>query len=392
MSGSRLSQRLPRRGVCVAVALGSLVAYLLLRWLEAPSMVDLATYRAEGAAIRHGHPLYASIHAPGGLLATYPPFAALVFVPLSFLSWTVTQLIGNAVDLALVGVVAWLSCRFAGVDRARLVDGALLLAGAALWCEPVFDTLSFGQVNLAVVALVLADFARPPGARGRGVGIGLAAAIKVAPGIFVVYLLVTGRYRMARNAIVTFVVTVLLSGAVDFSDTKLYWTKLLFDTGRVGDIANGTNQTVQGAVARLSRDDVTSRAGTVGAFVTLVLLLVGAALVYRRLGDRWGLTVAAVAGLLASPISWSHHWVWCVPMLAVAATQRSRAAVLAVGFWLWLPFAVSRRATDIRLFPTWELLWTNWYVVFGASWVVAAVVKARRVVASPVPERLQLVA
>lgn len=44
-----------------------------------------------------------------------------------------------------------------------------------------------------------------------------------------------------------------------------------------------------------------------------------------RTGDFWGVQVTALVSLLVSPISWSHHWVWCVPLLiGLAALARHK--------------------------------------------------------------------
>ncbi|WP_073386743.1 glycosyltransferase 87 family protein [Jatrophihabitans endophyticus] len=363
----------------VLVAVLSLAAYVVNRYLVDPRIVDLATYRAEGAALREHRNLYGDIGAPAGLLATYPPFAAVLFVPLSLLSWPATQVVGNVVGGGLVGLVAWQSCRLAGIGRDRLLAATLALAAVALWCEPVYNTLSFGQVNLGVVALVLSDFLRPAGSRWRGVGTGLATGIKVAPGVVVLYLLLTGRLRMAATAAGTFVLTIAVSALLTPGGTKAYWTDLLFDTDRVGDVANGTNQSVQGMIARLTRTNAVSHAGTAAAFLALVLAAACAVYAYRRLGDPWGLCVIAVGGLLASPISWSHHWVWCVPLTAVVVAHRPRWLPLVLVYWSWLGFLLSRRASEILHFPAWQLFATNWYVVFGAAFVALAFVTARRV-------------
>jgi alpha-1,2-mannosyltransferase len=75
----------------------------------------------------------------------------------------------------------------------------------ALCTEPVRQTLGFGQVNLWLFALVLLDLVvlGRTGSRWAGAGVGIATAIKLTPGLFIVYLLVTGQWRAARTATVT---------------------------------------------------------------------------------------------------------------------------------------------------------------------------------------------
>src|SRR6185503_21371042 len=72
----------------------------------------------------------------------------------------------------------------------------------ALIFEPVRETITFGQVNTLLLTLVAGDMLLGV-ARGRrwaGVGIGLATAIKLTPGVFILYLLITRRWRPAGVA------------------------------------------------------------------------------------------------------------------------------------------------------------------------------------------------
>jgi alpha-1,2-mannosyltransferase len=358
----------------------SVAAYVVVRWLVHLPLVDLATYRAEGLAVREGVGLYGQIGAPAHLLATYPPFAAILFVPLSYLSWAESQLLANVANVLLVALAAWQCSRLVGIDRARIVDTTIGLAAVSLWSEPVYNTLGYGQVNLVLLCLVLWDFLRPAGSKWRGVGIGIAAGIKLTPGAVIVYLLLTRRFRMALTSGLTFLLTIAMSLLVLPTSTGRYWTKLLLDTTRMGDLANGTNQSVQGMLARLTGSNEIARGWTLAAALVFVIAALSSVYVYRRLGEAWGLTVIAVGGLLASPISWSHHWVWCIPIAAVLVARKPRWLALVAVFWAWIA-AVSRfprRADDILVLPPWERALTNWYVLFGVAWVIFAVIVAHR--------------
>ena len=61
------------------------------------------------------------------------------------------------------------------------------------------------------------------------------------------------------------------------------------------------------------------------ALVTAVAGLACAALLDRAGHPLPGLLACALTGLLISPISWDHHWVWIVPGVAVAAAYAVRA-------------------------------------------------------------------
>ncbi|MFL6111252.1 MAG: glycosyltransferase 87 family protein, partial [Catenulispora sp.] len=168
-----------------AFAAVSLVGYLAVRALAQPSMIDMVVYQAEGKAVLHGRDLYGDgVHIPtaGGnvLPATYPPFAALLFAAISWIPVGALKVLVTAANIVLLGVVAHLAARLVGgrLDRPSGAERWALIAAiaaAGLWFEPVWTTLRYGQINLALCALILFDLTRPPTSRWpRGLGIGLA--------------------------------------------------------------------------------------------------------------------------------------------------------------------------------------------------------------------------
>ena len=168
---------------------------LVLVWQPA-GFSDISVYRAEAQALSDGMDLYGPLPGVHGL-GTYPPFAAAVFTPL-LLVRTRSQTCCRSSSTSC----SWSPRRTspcAAHDAGDLRVGVPLLAAVALWCEPVMLNNGFGQINLLILCLVLWDFSLPEDSRWRGVGIGLAAALKVTPGIFIVYLLVTKRFRAARG-------------------------------------------------------------------------------------------------------------------------------------------------------------------------------------------------
>jgi alpha-1,2-mannosyltransferase len=363
----------------------SLAVYLVVRSLVDPAMIDFAIYRIEGDAVRNGISLYSHLDTPQDFQATYPPFAAILFVPISLIPWLASQVIANAINIALIWVVSWQSCRLVGVPDRRLPDLSLLLAAVSIWAEPVYTTLGNGQINLVLLALVLADFLRSDDSRWRGIGIGIATGIKVTPGVFVLYLLLTRRFRMAATAVVTFALTVAVSTAVVPSDTWKFWSKILFDTSRVGELANSTNQSVQGLLARATRSIDLASGWALLAGLAAVVAIGVAVFAYRRLGDAWGLPVAAVAGLLGSPIAWTHHWVWCIPITALLVTRLPRWSPIVLIFWTFALFYLPHKAPQVLTFPDWKLALTQWYALFGLVFVALAFVTARRTGAIDTP-------
>jgi alpha-1,2-mannosyltransferase len=179
--------------------------------------------------------------------------------------------------------------------------------------------MGFGQVNLFLVALVLADVAAL--GRGRpwaGVGIGLAAAVKLTPGVFVLYLLLTRRWRAAATATGTFLVASLIALAVDPRTSIQYWTTTLWETNRVGRLDKTSNQSILGVFARLDLPQQPGRRLWLAlALAVLAVALWRAVRAYRRGDDLVGVTLTGLAGCLISPISWTHHLYWVVPAAVV---------------------------------------------------------------------------
>ena len=157
------------------LAVPSLLGYVVFELtLDTPSFVDLWVYRAEGLAVRDGLDLYGPLPGVHGV-NTYPPFAALLFVPATFISITGLKVLSVVANLALLFVVSWQSVRRVRGAGPRTAVAGCALAAVALWTEPVITTISYGQINLLLLALVLWDFNLPPDSRLRGVGVGLAA-------------------------------------------------------------------------------------------------------------------------------------------------------------------------------------------------------------------------
>jgi alpha-1,2-mannosyltransferase len=294
--------------------------------------VDLSVYRYGGAAVGHGVPLYDGADPQTGLPFTYPPFAAMLMVPAALLPMPrVVGLWTAAGVLALAAVLARVLREYdVPVPAARLAAGT----GAALAAEPVWSNLSFGQVNLFLMAAILLGVLSPSRTL-PGVLVGLAAGVKLTPLVFLVLLALTGRRREAAVGLATFAGTVLLGLVLLPRDAVEYWTSTVWDADRVGGVAYAGNQSVRGVMVRLVGGDPGTLLWLVvaGLLAGGVLLLAAAA--WRR-GDRpAAVCLGAVSMLLASPISWNHHWVWVVPATVVLwrlASGRERVVVLAA--WL----------------------------------------------------------
>ena len=324
---------------------------------------DLFVYRYGGRAVLEGWSLYGSDDPVTGLPFTYPPFAALLMVPLAPLPGWASAGLWTALSAAALAAVVLLVRRELG----RPAPGWLvaLLAGGALALEPVWQNVTFGQVNLLLMAAVLFDLLRPE-RRWSGLLVGVAAGVKLTPLVFVLLLVLVGRRATAGRAVLAFLATIAAGFAVMPGASARYWSDGLLDADRVGPPALAHNQSVYGALTRLGDGPPPTLLWLVVAgAVSAAVLLVGAA--WWRRGDRvLGTCLAAMAMLLASPVAWSHHWVWAVPV-ALVLWERGRWAAVA---WtlvfvarpvVWPPYGEGR-----------ELDWTPAQHLAGHSYLLAA--------------------
>lgn len=357
----------------------SFTAFWLAQRAADVSMIDLMVYRAEGETVRAGGDLYALRTTEAHLPTTYPPFAALLFTPLTLLDTAEMRTLATLGNLLLLVAFAHLALRLVGsgqntgghgTGHAR-VETALWVAALAVWAEPVWTTLRYGQINLLLAVLVLWDLSRHPGHRWAGLGIGIAAAIKLTPALFAVFLLLTGAAEAIRGgqwrvpvrracvAAVSFAGATLCAAAVLPYDSRRFWTRMVFEASRVGLPEDTANQSLRGVLARLLHTEEPGIWWVVAAAVAGALGLAVAVRAALR-GERARAAVSCAAtALLVSPVSWSHHWVWCVPMALLvwtdAVRRGGRARWAATGamvlvfcsyaLW-WVPHGVGRLELD----------------------------------------------
>src|ERR1700734_239826 len=317
------------------------------------SQIDTAVYRDGGIAARNQPAmLYALGLGPAKLPFTYAPFAALLFAAGSgalFVTWQVGL---SVLTIGLLPVVAYLSLglagRPAGLARAA---AAFAIAAVGLWLEPVAMTLFFGQINLVLLALVVGDLALPDRIKGKGIGIGLAAGIKLTPLIFIPYLLFTRRVKAAAVSALTFAVTVGLGFALLPHASAVYWRGQFARPG--SNHFHLDNQSLNGVILRLTHVGPHAHAYWLVAAVAVGLAGLATSILARRRGpELLGPVAGAATGLLGSPLTWSHHYVYVVPALVLAACGPRRigyrilGAELVVGFCRWWPVPLGARGGD----------------------------------------------
>jgi alpha-1,2-mannosyltransferase len=293
--------------------------------------IDLHMYLWGGQVVGHGDQLY--LAQEQGHWFTNTPFAALLFAPLARMPDVLVLVLW---DLGSIG-----ACALAGAASLRLAEipvtprRVLLLTILALLLEPVWHTLFSGQINLFLLAVILVDLHRVATGRLGGVGIGLVTAVKLTPAIFIVLLLLARRTRSALVATGAFLVFSIVGFIGTPDAARRYWSGVFMDTHRLGAPGVG-NQSPFGLLLRVSGigRNPEYEVGPWYLFLPLVIGLVGlgVAVVHARYGD-WlaAASVTAVTGLLVSPISWTHHWVWVIPVLVLLWRSGHVGRRLAVG-------------------------------------------------------------
>jgi Glycosyltransferase family 87 len=313
---------LPAGAAALAVAVALYAANLLshpqagiLNWL------DLRLYVAAGQVARHAPAtLYRWQYQPGTPF-TYPPFAAVLFAGLGAVPWPVLAWAWTAASALALGLAVWLTFGALGWAGRRRLGAALAVTAAAFWTEPVQRALHWGQIDLLLMALVVWDLCQPSHRRWQGAGIGLAAAVKLVPLIFIPYLLLTRRPRQAAVALATFAALAGVGGVCLPAASAQWWPGGLWrQVGRVGFAGSVANQSLLGYLIR----GTGSIAGATPWWLALsglvgVTGLSAAARWHRGGRPVHGWLTCALTGLLISPVSWDHHWVWLAPALAVLA-------------------------------------------------------------------------
>jgi len=370
------------------IALGML-ALGVVAWLAGWHLgADSAVYRAGALTLLHGDPLYTrdvltALPDWVRLPFTYTPAAAALFLPLvlvpSGLVWGVLGFL-SVVAVTLVIAVVLLPSEWSRKAWALPAGTAFVLV-----LEPVWKTLFLGQINLILMAFVVLDVLvlSARGSRWAGVLTGVAAAIKLTPLIFVPHLFFTGRWKDGLRALGTFVVLEAVMFAVIPVDAARFWRDSATDPSRVGSVHWIFNQSLNGMVNRAS--GLAPWSLTVAVAVAAVLAVPAVWLVvrlHRRGEDVAALLVTAFYGLLLSPVSWSHHWVWAVPLLALLAVKARWAGAAAV--------VVLFASQIVMVVPNggdtefgWGLGWSvlgNLYVLAAAVAIVGLAVRELRLV------------
>lgn len=363
------------------------VAHVLVTLAGADSfaMVDLKVY-VDGAHHLFDGRLYDFFSEPLHLPFTYPPFSALLFGLIAWIPWTALRVLWQLASLAAIAVIVHATLRLLGRAGAAAprplphVRGVVItITALAIWLEPVRTTFNYGQINLFLAAMLLAGAAA---AREwvAGASVGVAAGIKLVPAITGLYYLLQRRWSAVLAAVLSFALSVLIALAILPSQTVRFFTELMLDPGRTGPVWSAINQSWRGTLARLAGHDVST--GWVVAVLITLAVGIPATWWALRAGDRLGGFLAVqYIGLLVSPISWSHHWVWVLPTLLWVWFGRHQRRPLAWAVSIGWLCATLSYVVSILIALQWEGEpasrpgWQSWlgtaYVLMGMLTLVA---------------------
>lgn len=423
----RLGRIWTHRGTLIRIGIVALAVYAAVKavdkWGRHYTFFDMNIYHGAMVWWTHGGNLYDFVAPNTTLGFTYPPFAALVMAPMAVLPSLTAGWINTVLSLAAFTVLLmWLLVPIAdryGWRRWFVVALAVPLAGAT---EPIRETLGFGQVNILLALLIYADFvalrnrakraasparlpvsvgaarvdaggtvtgdSAPDGTAGgatptgavaavrrlwdsgalAGLGIGLATAIKLTPGVFIAYFVVTKQWRAAVVSAATTAGVTLLTFVFAGKAATQYFTSVVFDTSRVGAVDATANQSLAGVLARLY-DSTTTPTLMWLAFVALLFAvgMIRGSGAHSDGDELAAFTIVGLTGNAICPISWSHHLVFVIPALVVlgdSALRRHRAArgLSTRDVWSWGPGGVPALAGLTRAAAT-----VGVYVLFVVS-------------------------
>lgn len=349
-----------------------------------PYRIDADVYRMGGRAWLDGRPLYADgaifgTEAGLDLPFTYPPLAAIAFSPLALVSLPTASVAITALTFLLAAVSVWLVLTRLDVGagwpladpawarRCWLAAGITAISVTTL--EPIRANFSFGQINVVLMTLVIADCVPRRTPWPRGTLLGLAIALKLTPAVFLLYFVLRRDVRAALWAGISMVAATALGAALAWRDSVEYWTTTVRHTDRIGTATLNTNQNAAGALARLGLGENARFVLWVLACLAVLALTVWAVRRVAPAEPVLALICVALFGLVVSPVSWSHHWVWALPTLTATAVlaYRRRNPALAVltaagiALMVWSP---------ITLLPEHQEAAASWWrQVLGMSYV-----------------------
>ncbi len=333
----RIPKSLSSTATCLLVLIVIVTAYLV-RWAHKDGL-DLQVYRAGISAWLHGHNPYERVFTVHHLTFTYPPFALMALSPLKWAPFAATQAALWVLSIGALAVAVYVICGRGG--SRLLIQSVGWACLAVLVVEPVRTDLNYGQINTLLLCMIVVDLLIVP-RRHRGWLIGLAAAIKLTPLVFLTLPALERDWKTVGRGIAGALLATGLMWAFWPNASMTYWTRDVFEVKRVGHVASLGNQSLNGILHRWPFPP--SGQSSIWAAISIATLAMGLYVAGRCLaGDRRVAAILSLAlvGLLISPISWTHHWVWVALIPPVLVKLPGQVPSRSVRTILWLLFTVS---------------------------------------------------
>ena len=299
--------------------------------------LDLKVYRNSVALWRSGHDPYVAALGRSRLTFTYPPFALLALWPLTWASFAVTQSLLWTANIVSATVSVVLVLRDRGLDASlRLWCGAFSFSClSVIILEPARSAVDYGQIELVLMLVVVADLLAVP-ARYRGIATGVAAAVKLTPLVFLIVLLARRDPRSAARSLASFAACTALAWLLWPGLPRVYWDEVVSQPARVGRVSYAGNQSWYAILHRPPFPATGSAAAWLALSLATLAVSGLVALRCARDGRRAAAMISvALSGLLISPISWTHHWVWVLLIPPLIAGRRGSEVPGAAGVGLW---------------------------------------------------------
>jgi hypothetical protein len=275
----------------------------------------------------------------------HPPVAVLVALPFGAVpDYRAAHLAWNLLTFPLLVLSVVLVAREWGFRfRWWSVFAAVPLVVS---CQPVLAHLYQGQLNFVILLLLVAAWIADR--RGHqvaaGVAVGTAAALKIFPGLLLVYFVATRRWRAAAAAVATGLAlnavafAVLGAGAFETYVRDVLPSLKMFR-------GTWSNVSLTGYWTRVGSSLGAPALGLVAAACCQLAAVAAVWLVARRAAtgdDRDRAFALAVAAMpLASPVAWAHYFVILLLPVALLLARLPRGAafcvLIAVCAVLWLP-------------------------------------------------------
>lgn len=353
--------------------------------------LDLDVYRLGAQRVLDGQELYdGAFHITEDIYLpfTYPPISALLFTPLALVHLNVSAVL---LTCATVGVTWWMLAytlnSAARLNRMSAGWISVALTAVFIYLSPINTTIGYGQINVLLMGIVFVDMLVVP-RRYRGLLTGAAVAIKLTPAVFGLWFLLRKDWGSILRMGAATIGATAIGWLILPQDSLKYWTHTLIETGRIGSSAYALNQSINGLLYRSGlRTDESS--GLLWVVLVCLALAVIAFIMHNLLKAQApiaALCVNSLFALLASPVSWSHHWTWA-PILLVALASyatANRAFPLANPRWLsitlvtlgFIAFAYEPYAF-VPFDNDTEYHWNTWQIIVANSymwWTILALI------------------